>query len=528
MRDEKGITLAALVLTVIVLLILASIAVYSGTSTVKYAGYNKAKNEMQIMQATVNEWYEEYSNIEVADEEITEGKTKEQVKLEKFLGNENKYGVAATEESDSSYQTALNKTVNATGIIASDFLFLSEDYMKNSLGLDGSFEFLVNIPERTVILFNGYSYNGKAYYTTDDFGILSVGSNEFSGITFNLAQGDNTDVIISDLKLTDASGNQSDISKFVVQYKKTSDSNWNDVTTSVTKFIDEADHNKVKYKFTTPAITDPSILNIEYFVKILTIDKKIASDENHRIKVESDEYVRTGLILHLDGINNTGNGHSSTTTTWKDLSNTGNDAILNNIPETSTEDSGWGENYLALNGIDDYVSVDRTTNGDFTIEFLAKNIEVINNREYGSLFMINNWASNAIIPTIQLFSDERSDSGNKGKIYYRILVPADEENTTYAERSYNTYTEHSASYIISKRDGKIKLYKNGQIHQEDDNNVFINRINMQNMNIEIGRWYHTSNSYVKEKVNAMRIYNCALTDEEVAHNYRVDKLRFGL
>lgn len=38
-----------------------------------------------------------------------------------------------------------------------------------------------------------------------------------------------------------------------------------------------------------------------------------------------EEYIEEGMILHLDGINNTRNGHSTTTTTWEDISGNNND-----------------------------------------------------------------------------------------------------------------------------------------------------------------------------------------------------------
>ena len=54
MKNNKGITLVALVITIIVLIIISSIAIYSGTDTVRYTKFNKAKVEMEFMQATVN------------------------------------------------------------------------------------------------------------------------------------------------------------------------------------------------------------------------------------------------------------------------------------------------------------------------------------------------------------------------------------------------------------------------------------------------------------------------------------------
>ena len=54
MKNNKGITLASLVLTIIVLLILASIFIYSGVNTVRYTKFNKAKSEISVVQTNVN------------------------------------------------------------------------------------------------------------------------------------------------------------------------------------------------------------------------------------------------------------------------------------------------------------------------------------------------------------------------------------------------------------------------------------------------------------------------------------------
>ena len=60
MRNEKGITLIALTITIIILIILASITTYSGISTIKSSKLNKFKQELEIMQSQVNVLYEKY------------------------------------------------------------------------------------------------------------------------------------------------------------------------------------------------------------------------------------------------------------------------------------------------------------------------------------------------------------------------------------------------------------------------------------------------------------------------------------
>lgn len=59
LKENSGITMISLVVTVIVLMILASISTYSGLKTAKDAKYYNAINQMKVMQAQVNNWYEE-------------------------------------------------------------------------------------------------------------------------------------------------------------------------------------------------------------------------------------------------------------------------------------------------------------------------------------------------------------------------------------------------------------------------------------------------------------------------------------
>ena len=59
LKENRGITMISLVVTVIVLMILASIATYSGISTVRDARYYDGIHQMKAMQAEVNNWYEQ-------------------------------------------------------------------------------------------------------------------------------------------------------------------------------------------------------------------------------------------------------------------------------------------------------------------------------------------------------------------------------------------------------------------------------------------------------------------------------------
>ena len=128
MKSEKGITLIALVFTIIILFIIASIATYSGVNTIRFANFNKAKSEMELMQATVDSWNMEYNSLKTDNTKSKEKKQKDYI---------NEHGVATNDSSCD--QTVLTKTVEATGISSEDFRFLSGDFLKNNLEFDTEF-----------------------------------------------------------------------------------------------------------------------------------------------------------------------------------------------------------------------------------------------------------------------------------------------------------------------------------------------------------------------------------------------------
>ena len=64
LNDAKGITLVSLAITIAVLLILASVATYSGVNILRQSKLNKFTTEMKLMQTEVNDLYDRYKNGE--------------------------------------------------------------------------------------------------------------------------------------------------------------------------------------------------------------------------------------------------------------------------------------------------------------------------------------------------------------------------------------------------------------------------------------------------------------------------------
>ena len=234
----------------------------------------------------------------------------------------------------------------------------------------------------------------------------------------------------------------------------------------------------------------------------------------------STSYINDGMILHLDAINNVGmgdNNHSTTTNTWKDLSGNNSDVTLRT---TGTSGPVWESDNLLFDGVDDYATGEATSNGDITVEFVGRQNNTSNS---GVLYMINPWDSKVTAPTMQLWYC--------GYICGRMLVPQKQE-LYYMEIGVGQLgrlnADSKAAFTVTKSNNAIIVYWNGQLKKEYKDQGFIDRFNITNMNFTIGKWHNSNSYYSNEIVNAFRIYNRALTENEVKQNYYTDKIRFKI
>lgn len=148
MKKEKGITLIALVLTVMILSILVGIATYTGIDTIKSSKFTRFETELKMMQTKVNEWYEEYKN------------------------GDNTYltlGQEISANSDVEDQSNRVFTSNASGITDKEgYRYFSIETLK-TLGIEGIEKpYFINIEKRMVVRYEGFSYEGKMYYSLND------------------------------------------------------------------------------------------------------------------------------------------------------------------------------------------------------------------------------------------------------------------------------------------------------------------------------------------------------------------------
>lgn len=241
-------------------------------------------------------------------------------------------------------------------------------------------------------------------------------------------------------------------------------------------------------------------------------DSKIDEIYNKAISVKDEGYISDGLVLYLDGVNNTGNGHDSTATTWKDLSGNNNDATLNNFEYTST--SGWDDNCMILDGSDDYAQV-----GDSeSMKPVAQTVEIVFNRTGIS----NNNSSNRGIVFVRWMGytfETNAINNNKFSVSYgRNNGYLDSESLLDINSKYLLTSTHS--------NNKSKMYINSIYENEQEKTPATYESIYTNNCTYIGKY--NDSTHFKGNIYAIRMYNRALAEQEIKHNYEVDKERFGL
>lgn len=142
-KSQKGITIIALVLTIIILLILASVATYTGIESYDRAEQIKFVSQMQLIQTKVDEVVQKNDFASLGD----------------ALNGEQK--------------NIVNSAVNSDGISwptteeFNDYVrYFSKEKLRTQLELDNIDEdIIINFKTREVISTVGFEYGGTTYYT---------------------------------------------------------------------------------------------------------------------------------------------------------------------------------------------------------------------------------------------------------------------------------------------------------------------------------------------------------------------------
>jgi len=202
--------------------------------------------------------------------------------------------------------------------------------------------------------------------------------------------------------------------------------------------------------------------------------------------------VSDGLVLCLDVANR--KSFVSGSSTWTDISRTGNNGTLIGGPTYSSANGGT----IVFDGTDDYVNCGTITNG--------------------GKITVNAWIKFSIAAS-QHIVDSASNT-------WHLALLSD--NRPYF---WNGTTYHTAAQVLSistwymitgVQSSTLDVYVNGRLSQSLASNI-----NVGSGNVNIGRWQSGTRPY-NGNIAQVSMYNRALSATEILNNYNVTKKRFGL
>ena len=146
MKNEKGVTMVSLVVTIILMVILASVTTYSGIESYKDMKKENYIAQLKVIQEKVNLIAEEYQNWE--------GKSSD-TNINNYLGTgvEGHSGLGFSKITDG--ETTLIKLIEEASDSKENYYYFSTDNIKDQLGLKGfeksGMSVAVNFGTRNVI-----------------------------------------------------------------------------------------------------------------------------------------------------------------------------------------------------------------------------------------------------------------------------------------------------------------------------------------------------------------------------------------
>lgn len=219
-------------------------------------------------------------------------------------------------------------------------------------------------------------------------------------------------------------------------------------------------------------------------------------------------YVQDGLVAMWDGIENAGWGqHDATATTWKDLIGSQNFTLAQSaaFEDDCVLGTASGNTITATINSWDWLSGTIWAGKTLTMEFVQRSLFARNNDNfpltggYGGIFFYNDSNNYGV----NVLRGNRYVWGNTGWIRPALGTG-------------------KASFSVASSDGApVRYYRDGGSQQTfgNPNYGFVVRPQL------ITRYPYMSFS---GRLYAMRLYSRALTADEIAANYAIDKARFNL
>lgn len=241
--------------------------------------------------------------------------------------------------------------------------------------------------------------------------------------------------------------------------------------------------------------------------KTLIDDVTYETSNGHRVNAYTDTYngyVSDGLLLWYDAYANTGATRNRTTTTWKNLASKSYDGTVNGAT--------WDHNSLWFDGSASHVMIAEINPEQLTMEvvykkpsFKSESENILSNMQNGGFAMV--------VTTEQKI---------RGQYYISGGYRAGSSYTIDLNKIQSFTSSYDLNYINSYIGGSLaeKFPYSGTIGAPGNSTYFAIGTNPTGSS--------AGGAYYLGQIYSVRLYNRALTDEEVKHNYLYDKEKFNL
>jgi len=216
--------------------------------------------------------------------------------------------------------------------------------------------------------------------------------------------------------------------------------------------------------------------------------------------------VTDGLVLYLDAASR--QSYISGSTVWNDLSGNNNSGTLTNGPTFSSANGGS----IVFDGVNDFVEVPNfNTANTITVDVWVK--KTSGNSWQGWL---GNWNTTGIGDSWLL----TQNNSNRASFY---IMHTNNVGDNIVDTSGIIVGNVWYNYTGTFSNSTLSLYKNGSL--VNSKSTLQNTIYQNSLKIWCGRF---SGFYLNGQLSNGKVYNRALSADEVLQNYNATKGRFGL
>lgn len=178
---------------------------------------------------------------------------------------------------------------------------------------------------------------------------------------------------------------------------------------------------------------------------------------------------------------------------------------------------GWTKNSLIIDGIDDWVQMQYLYYENMTVEIVAKPLDINTTK---TQYYIANMENGGI-------GIRKSSQGYNTGVYYigGIYEGISSKESANIGQIYSMSVGYNGTNMYFKENDNIyKTVKTGNATSPSDWTVFAIGTNPKGTTEGLASTVARSNI----EIYSVRIYNRCLTDEEIQHNYKIDKQRFKI